>query len=94
MVRPSRQEALREVVPTDERVLMFIQEGSYWRRVGGQAIYVAVGIAKGTVRDVGDRVVSLALPDDPTMGRLEGMPFEQFVDLVRRVPILDLMPEG
>ena len=34
------------------------------------------------------------MPDDPEFGRLEGLPFEQFIDLVRRVPILDVKPEG
>jgi len=94
MVDLRLQEALREVVPTDARVVMFIQEGSYWRNAGIQGMYVAVGIAKGTFRDVDGRVVPLALPDDPQFGRLQGMPFEQFMELVRRVPIRDLMPTG
>lgn len=93
MVRPSRQEALREVVPTDERVVLFIGS-KYLRRAGIQDVYYALGVGKGTFRDVGGRVAPLALPDDPEIGRLEGMPFERFVELVRRVPILDLMPEG
>jgi len=93
MVHPSLQEALREVVPTDARVVMFIGS-KYLRRAGIQDVYYAVGIGTGTFRDVGGRVVPLALPDDPQFGRLEGMPFEQFIDLVRRVPILDRMPEG
>ncbi len=92
-VDPGRQEALAEVVPTDARVVLFIGS-KYLRRAGIQAVYYAVGVGKGTFREVDGRVVSLALPDDPEIGRLEGMPFERFVDLVRRVPILDLMPEG
>lgn len=97
MVRPSRQEALAEVVPTDDRVVLFIGS-KYLRRGGIQAVYYAVGVGRGTFREVDGRVVPVNwpddLPDDPQFGRLEGMPFERFVELVRRVPILDLMPEG
>ncbi|MBA3878020.1 MAG: hypothetical protein C0498_14070 [Anaerolinea sp.] len=93
LVHPSRQEALAEVVPTAERVVLFIGS-KYLRRAGIQDVYYEVGLGKGTFRDVGGTVVPLALPDDPKVGRLEGMPFDRFIDLVRRVPILDLMPEG
>lgn len=93
MVRPSRQAALAEVAPTDERVVLFIGS-KYVRQFGFQDVYYAVGVCKGTFRDVGGRVVPLALPDDLELGRLEGMAFERFVELVRRVPNLDLMPEG
>ena len=93
MVHPSRQEALAEVVPTDERVVLFIGS-KYLRQFGFQDVYYEVGLGKGTFREVGGRVVPLAMPDDPKVGRLEGMPFDRFIDLVRRVPILDLMPEG
>ncbi len=93
MVRPSRQAALAEVVPTDERVVLFIGS-KYLRRAGIQDVYYALGIGQGTFRDVDGRVVPLAATADTELGRLEGMPFEQFVELVRRVPILDLMPEG
>jgi len=91
-VDPGRQAALREVVPTDERVVLFIGS-KYLRRAGIQDVYYDVGAGKGTFREVDGRVVPLALWD-PEFGRLEGMPFDQFIDLVRRVPILDLMPEG
>ena len=93
MVRPSRQALLPEAAPTDERVVLFIAS-KYLRRAGIQSVYYSVGVGKGTFRDVGGRVVSLGLPDDPEFGRLEGLPFERFVELVRQVPILDLMPEG
>jgi len=90
---PYPQDAVREVVPSDERVVMFIAS-RYLRRPGVEDVYYAVGTGEGTFRDVGGRIEPLALPDDPQFGRLEGMPFEQFVDLVRQVPILDRMPEG
>jgi hypothetical protein len=93
MVDLDRRAALAEVVPTDARIVLFI--GSKELRDGGiQDVYYSVGVGKGTFRALDGRVVPLALPDDPQFGRLEGMPFEQFVELVRRVPILDLMPEG
>lgn len=96
-VDPGRQEALAEVVPIDARVVLFIGSNDL-RRAGFQDVYYAVGLGRGTFREVDGRVVPLNwpddLPDDPRVGRLEGMPFEQFVELVRRVPILDLMPEG
>jgi hypothetical protein len=97
MVRPSRQEVLPEVVPTDERIVLFIGS-KYLRQFGIQDVYYEVGVGRGTFREVDGRVVPVNwpadLPDDPQFGRLEGMPFERFVELVRRVRILDLMPQG
>ncbi len=97
MVDPGRQEALAEVVPSDARVMLFIGS-KYLRQFGIQDVYYEVGAGRGTFREVDGRVVPVNwpddLPDDPQIGRLEGMPFERFVELVRRVPILDLMPEG
>lgn len=93
MVRPSRQALLPEAAPTDEQIVLFI--GSKGLRDHGiQDVYYEVGVGKGTFRNVDGRVVPLALPDDQEVGRLDGMPFERFIELVRRVPILDLMPEG
>ncbi|MBI3748109.1 MAG: hypothetical protein HY262_04595 [Chloroflexi bacterium] len=93
MVHPERQALLPEAAPTDQRIVLFIGS-KYLRRAGIQDVYYEVGVGKGTFREIDGRVVPLALPDDPTAGRLEGMPFDQFIDLVRRVPILNLMPEG
>lgn len=97
MVRPQRQALLPEAAPTDQRVVLFIGS-KYLRRAGIQDVYYEVGVGRGTFREVDGRVVPVNwpddLPDDPQFGRLEGMPFERFVELVRRVPILDLMPEG
>lgn len=90
---PARQAALVGTIPTDARFVLFIGS-KYLRRFDIQDVYYVVGGGRGTFRDVDGRVVPLGLPDDPQFGRLEGMPFEQFIDLVRRVPILDLMPEG
>jgi len=91
MVDLDRRAALAEVVPTDERVVLFIGS-KYVRRAGIQDVYYST--AMGAFRDVDGRIVPLALPDDPQFGRLEGMAFEQFVEIVRQVPILDLEPEG
>ena len=90
---PSRLEALEAAVPPDQRVVLFIRSKDP-RRGDTQDVYYAVGQGTGTFRDVDGRVVPLAAADDTELGRLEGMPFEQFVELVRRVPILDLMPQG
>jgi hypothetical protein len=90
---PSRLEALNAAVPPDQPVVLFIGS-KYLRRFDIQDVYYAVGQGTGTFREVDGRVLPLAAADDTELGRLEGMPFERFVELVRRAPILDLMPEG
>jgi len=91
MVDLDRRAALAEVVPTDARIVLFI--GSRELRDGGiQDVYYSP--AMGAFREVDGRVVPLALPDDPQFGRLEGLPFERFVEIIRQVPILGLAPEG
>jgi len=91
MVDLDRRAALAEVVPTDARIVLFI--GSRELRDGGiQDVYYSTGM--GAFRDVDGRVVPLALPDDPQFGRLEGLPFEQFVEIIRQVPVLGREPEG
>lgn len=51
-----RQAALKEVVPTDERVVMFIAS-KHRRRAGIADVYYDVGAGKGTFREVDGRVV-------------------------------------
>ena len=91
---PARQVALVGAVPTDERFVLFIRVGSYWRRAGIPDVYYIVGYGDETFRDVNGRVAPLGLTGQPELTRLEGMPFEQFIDLVRDVPILNLEPPG
>jgi len=57
-------------------------------------VYYALGRGKGTFREFDGRVAPIGLPVDPERGRLEGLPFERFIALVREVPVLDLVPEG
>jgi len=90
-----REEAvasLAEVVPTERSVLFIASR--YLRRAGIEDVYFLVGLGAGTFRELADRVAPVGLPVDPQRGRLEGMPFDEFVDLVREVPVLDLLPEG
>lgn len=90
--RPESVASLAEVVPT-ERTVLFIAS-KYLRRGGIQDVYYSVGLGTGTFPELEGRVAPLGLPVDPERGRLEGMPFERFIALVREVPVLDLMPEG
>lgn len=57
----------------------------------------AVVVGQRAFREVDGRVVPVGwpdnMPDDPEFGRLEGKPFERFIEFVRRVSILDLGPE-
>ena len=89
-----RQQALAEAVPSGDRIVLFIQSGDPWRRAGVQDVFYAVGSGNGTFRVVDGRVVPLVLVDDPHFGRLDGMPFEAFVEVVGSIRILDLQPEG
>lgn len=95
-VDPGLQAALAEVVPTDARLVLFIGGASNEVRSLGWDVYYAVG--RGTFREVDGRVVPIGwpddMPDDPEFGRLDGMPFERFIELVRGVSILDLTPES
>jgi len=90
--RPESVESLAEVVPT-ERTVLFIGS-KYLRRGGIPDVYYALGRGKGTFREFDGRVAPIGLPVDPERGRLEGLPFERFIALVREVPVLDLVPEG
>lgn len=95
-VDPGRQAALAEVVPSDTRVVLFIESAGSDVRSLGWDVYYPVG--RVAFREVDGRVVLVGWPDDmlagSEIGRLEGMPFEQFIELVRRAPILGLGPEG
>ena len=58
---PARQVALVGAVPTDERFVLFIRVGSYWRRAGIPDVYYIVGYGDETFRDVNGRVAPLGL---------------------------------
>lgn len=87
---PDEIPTLKATLPT-ERTVMFVGS-KYLRRGGIETVYYESGVGRGTFRELDGRTVPVALPSDPQFGRLEGLPFDAFLDLVRRVPILDEMP--
>lgn len=87
---PDEIAALKATLPT-ERTVMFVGS-KYLRRAGIGTVYYESGLGRGTFRELDGRTAPVGLTTDPQFGRLEGLPFGDFLDLVRRIPILDEMP--
>ena len=87
---PDEIAALKATLPT-ERTVMFVGS-KYLRRAGIATVYYESGLGRGTFRELDGRTAPVGLTTDPQFGRLEGLPFADFLDLVRRIPILDEMP--
>jgi hypothetical protein len=88
---PDEIAALKATLPT-ERTVMFVGS-KYLRRAGIATVYYQSGLGgRGTFRELDGRTAPVGLATDPQFGRLEGLPFADFLDLVRHIPILDEMP--
>ncbi|HWP63712.1 MAG TPA: hypothetical protein VNO86_09605 [Candidatus Binatia bacterium] len=89
---PEEIRALAGTLPT-ERSVLFVGS-KYLRARGIPTVYYEVGLGRGTFRELDGRTAPVGLTTDPQFGRLEGLPFTDFIDLVRQIPILDEMPAG
>jgi hypothetical protein len=88
---PDEIAALKATLPT-ERTIMFVDRKRSGLMAGGRALYYEVGLGRGTFREFDGRIAPLVLTTDPEFGRLDGLPVADFLEIVRRVPILDEMP--
>jgi len=84
---PDEIRALADTLPT-ERTVMFIGS-KYLRAAGIPTVYYEVLLGRGTFRELDGRTAPVGLMTDRQFGRLEGLPFGDFLDLVRQIPILD-----
>lgn len=90
---PNEIATLAGTLPT-ERTILFVARTDLTRRQGGtvagaRLLYYIVGLANGAFRELDGRTAPVGLMTDPQFGRLEGLPFADFLDLVRQVPTLD-----